>query len=392
MKNIYNISIYFFEILIHIFSLFHKKSRLWVEGRKDIFLKLKNELKNHNNIVWFHCASLGEYEQAKPVIIAYKKKYPNHEILLTFFSPSGYHQRKNITTVSLIFYLPIDTINNARKFISIVQPIKAIFIKYEFWFNYLIELKKKNITTYSIASVFRKNQYFFKVKWFARQLGNFTHFYVQDDISTKLLKNINIHNSTVIGDTRFDTVIYNKRKARSYPIIENFSKNKHTIIFGSIWEEDLKIILNYIKNHSDYNYIIAPHELSLCKKLTQETNGTLYSQAKRFDVNNVLIIDCIGILSSIYKYAKMAYIGGGFGKGIHNILEAVTYGVPVVFGPNYLKFNEAVELINDKGAISISNYNSLVKAFKKLEQINSEILFSYIQQNAGATSKLIEKI
>ena len=215
---------------------------------------------------------------------------------------------------------------------------------------------------------------------------------MQDDISTQLLKNINIHNSTVIGDTRFDTVIYNKRKTSSYPIIENFSKNKHTIIFGSIWEEDLKIILNYIKKHSGYNYIIAPHELSLCKKLTQETNGTLYSQAKRFDVNNVLIIDCIGILSSIYKYAKIAYIGGGFGKGIHNILEAVTFGVPVVFGPNYLKFNEAVELINANGAISISNYSSLVNAFKKLEQINSEILFSYIQENAGATSKLVEKI
>ena len=259
MNTLYNISIWIFSIAVHIASLFNPKAKQWIKGRKAIFQKLAEAIKEDQDIVWFHCASLGEFEQGKPIIEGYKLKYPNHKILLTFFSPSGYEIRKNYDGVDWVFYLPSDTKKNAIQFLSIVNPIKVIFIKYEFWFNYMNELNKSNTPLYSVSSIFRKEQSFFKYDFFANQLNNISHFFVQDQNSKELLKNIGITNCTVTGDTRFDSVIANTQNAISIPLIEEFSENKTTIICGSTWPKDEALLVKYIKENPNYNYIIAPN-------------------------------------------------------------------------------------------------------------------------------------
>jgi 3-deoxy-D-manno-octulosonic-acid transferase len=394
MNTLYNISIWIFSIAVHIASLFNPKAKQWIKGRKGIYTKLEKALKNEQNIVWFHCASLGEFEQGKPIIEGYKIKHPTHKILLTFFSPSGYEIRKNYDEVDWVFYLPADTNKNAKKFINIVNPIKVIFIKYEFWFNYMAELNKKNIPFYSVSSIFRKEQSFFKYDWFAKQLNNVSHFFVQDNNSKELLQKIGFSNCTVAGDTRFDSVVSNTQNAISIPLIEKFSENKTTIICGSTWPKDEALLAKYIKENPNYKYIIAPHEMQHISELKKQTNALLFSKADSTNISNstVLIIDSIGILSNIYKYGDLAYIGGGFGSGIHNILEAVAYGLPVVFGPNYQKFNEANELINKKGAISISNYTELTSAIHDLSTFDKNIAINYIKENSGATDKILNQL
>jgi 3-deoxy-D-manno-octulosonic-acid transferase len=394
MKTLYNISVHFYVIGIYISSLFNAKAKQWVRGRKDIFISLKKVINNHNNIVWFHCASLGEFEQGKPIIEAYKVKYPQHKILLTFFSPSGYEIRKNTSLADFVFYLPADTKANAKRFIEIVKPIKVIFVKYEFWLNYMAELKKQNIPFYSVSAIFRDGQAFFKYKWWAKQLKNVTHFFVQDKNSAELLKSIGFNNMTISGDSRFDSVLANTQKPVRFPLIEMFSKSKPTIICGSIWPEDETLLAQYIKDHPENNYIIAPHELHHISELQKQTDALLYSKAneKNILMANVLIIDSIGILSNIYQYGNTAYIGGGFGSGIHNILEAVTFGLPVIFGPNYQKFNEAKELINQKGAISISNYTEITSAIDSFKSFDKKIATNYIKSNSGATECIVGKI
>jgi 3-deoxy-D-manno-octulosonic-acid transferase len=394
MKTLYNISIHFYVIGIYISSLFNSKANQWVKGRKNIFIRLEKAINNHNNIVWFHCASLGEFEQGKPIIEAYKVKYPQHKILLTFFSPSGYEIRKNTSLADFIFYLPADTTANTKRFISIIKPIKAIFIKYEFWFNYMAELKKQNIPFYSVSAIFRDGQAFFKYKWWAKQLKNVTHFFVQDKNSAELLNSIGFNNTTISGDSRFDSVLANTQKPVRIPLIEMFSKSKPTIICGSTWSKDEILLVQYIKDHPENNYIIAPHELHHISDLQKQTDALLYSKIneKNILMTNVLVIDSIGMLSNIYQYANIAYIGGGFGAGIHNILEAVAFGLPVIFGPNHQKFNEAKELINKKGAISISNYKELTSAIECLNTFDKEIAMNYIQENSGATTKILDSI
>ena len=391
MNVLYNISVQILVISAAISALFNKKIRLWVKGRGDIFKQLSEAIKEEQNIVWFHCASLGEFEQGKPILKAYKKKYPKHKILLTFFSPSGYEIRKNNKDSNWVFYLPADTKKNAKEFISIVRPIKAVFIKYEFWFNYMTELKEKNIPLYSVSSIFRKEQFFFKYKWIAKQLKNVTHFFVQDKKSEELLKSIGFSNCTVSGDTRFDSVIANTQNPISIPLIEQFSKKRTTIICGSTWLKDEAILVKYIKKNPNYSYIIAPHEMQHISTLQKQTNALLFSKADNTNISsgNVLIIDRIGILPSIYQYGKLAYIGGGFGIGIHNILEAVAFGLPVIFGPNYQKFNEAAELINKKGAISISNYKELSSSIDYFNLFDTSIAMNYIKENSGATTKIL---
>jgi len=290
--------------------------------------------------------------------------------------------------------LPVDTKANAKRFISIVKPKKVIFIKYEFWFNYMAELKKQNIPFYSVSTIFRKEQVFFKYKWFARQLNNVSHFFVQDKNSKELLRNIGFSNCTVAGDTRFDSVIANTQNAISIPLIEEFCKNKTTIICGSTWPKDEAILAKYIKENSNYNYIIAPHELQHISALQKQTDALLFSKANNTNISssNVLIIDSIGILSNIYQYGKLAYIGGGFGVGIHNILEGVAFGLPVVFGPNYQKFNEATELIKQKGAVSISNYTELTSAVEFFSPFDKSIAINYIQENSGATDTILDQL
>jgi len=394
MSILYTISIQLHIIAIHIAALFNAKAKLWVKGRKTIFQKLTEAIKEDKDIVWFHCASLGEFEQGKPIIEGYKLKYPNHKILLTFFSPSGYEIRKNYDLADWVFYLPSDTKKNAKKFISIVNPIKAIFIKYEFWFNYMAELNKKNIAFYSVSSIFRMEQYFFKYDWAANQLNNVSIFFVQDKNSKELLQNIGFTNCTVAGDTRFDSVIANTQKTVSIPLIEEFSKNKTTIICGSTWPRDEALLAKYIKENPNYNYIIAPHEILRISVLQKQTNALLFSKADNTNINNsnVLIIDSIGILSNVYKYGDLAYIGGGFGSGIHNILEAATFGLPLVFGPNYQKFKEANELIELGGAKSISNYSELEITILSFTNFNKAIAKNYIKSNAGATDIIISSI
>ena len=390
----YNISIWFYLIAIQIAALFNHKAKLWNKNRKDIFEKISKTLINNNKnnkIVWFHCASLGEFEQGKPIIKSYKSKNPDHQILLTFFSPSGFEIRKKTSVANWVFYLPADTKSNAKRFIQIVKPIKVIFIKYEFWFNYMAELHKNNIPFYSVSTIFRDSQHFFKYKWFTKQLKYVTHFFVQDKNSAQLLKKIGYNNYTISGDTRFDTALANKIKSKNIPIIDVFRKGKKCIICGSTWPKDEKILIKYIKNHPENKYIIAPHELTNISNLKKQTNAILYSNASEENIltSNVLIIDNIGMLSNIYKYGDLAYIGGGFGAGIHNILEPAAFGLPVIFGPNYYKHNEAIRLIQKKGAVSISNYIQLRSAINSLNAFNKSIALNYIKNNSGATQKIL---
>ena len=394
MQFLYNISIRFYILAIRIASLFRPKAKLWIKGRKNIFQKLKAATENENNIVLFHCASLGEFEQGRPIMEGYKHKYPTHKILLTFFSPSGFEIQKNYNGADWVFYLPADTPSNAKQFIEIVKPIKAIFVKYEFWFNYMAELKKQNIPFYSVSAIFRDGQPFFKYKWWAKQLENVTHFFVQDKTSFELLKSIGYNNTTISGDTRFDRVKINASSAKGIPLVTEFCKQRPTIICGSTWPKDEQLITNFIKENQQYNYIIAPHELLKIQQLQKWTNGLLFSDANEKNIHNsnVLIIDSIGLLSSIYQYGNITYIGGGFGVGIHNILEAVTFGMPVIFGPNYQKFKEAKELINQKGAISISNYQELSLAIDYCNAFDKNIATDYIINNCGATEIILEKI
>ena len=394
MNSLYNISIQLYVIAIRFAALFNAKAKLWVNGRKNIFQKIEEVTKGEQNIVWFHCASLGEFEQGKPIIEGYKQKYPSHKILLTFFSPSGFEIRKNYDVVDWVFYLPADTKAKAKKFISIVKPIKVIFIKYEFWFNYMAELKKQNISFYSVSAIFRDGQAFFKYKWWAEQLKNVTHFFIQDKNSAELLKSIGFKNTTISGDSRFDTVLANTQNPVKIPLIEMFCKSKPTIICGSTWPKDEIILVKYIKDHPENNYIIAPHELQNISDLKKQTNALRYSLAddKNIFTSNVLIIDSIGILSHIYSYGSIAYIGGGFGSGIHNILEAITFRLPAIFGPNYQKFNEATELIALGGAKSISNYTELTLAIDSFANFDQKIATNYIKNSSGATEIIIESL
>ena len=394
MNILYNISIKLYVFAIHFAALFNNKAKLWVNGRKNIFLNLEKATKNQESIVWFHCASLGEFEQGKPIIEGYKQKYPTHKILLTFFSPSGFEIRKNYEVADWVFYLPSDTKANAKQFINIVNPIKVIFVKYEFWFNYINECKKHNIPFYSVSAIFRAEQAFFKYTWFTKQLQNITHFFVQDNTSAELLKSKGFTNTSTSGDSRFDSVLENTKNPKEFPLVKDFCKCKPTIICGSTWSKDEALLSQFIKENPQFNFIIAPHELGNINTLQKQTNAQLFSTANTKNINssNVLIIDSIGILSHIYQYGNIAYIGGGFGSGIHNILEAVTFGLPVIFGPNYKKFKEARELIALGGAKSISSKEELYKAFNHFNNFENTIATNYIKNNSGATTKIINHI
>jgi 3-deoxy-D-manno-octulosonic-acid transferase len=408
MKLIYNISVFFYYLAINLASLFSAKAKLWINGRKHIFSKI--ELALHSNsspLIWFHCASLGEFEQGRPLIEKIKKEHPSHKIALTFFSPSGYEIRKNYSGADYIFYLPLDTPANAKKLVALLNPKIAFFVKYEFWFNYLNELKSKSIPIYLVSGIFREKQHFFKPygNWFKKQLSCFTHFFLQDKTSELLLHSIGYTNTTITGDTRFDRVDEISKNITSYPLLEQFCTNTPTFIIGSSWPDDERIISQASKTLNTYKLIIAPHEIDEqhiqfieekfsiygnCVRYTKSTDATIKSA-------NVLIIDNIGMLSSLYQYGTIAYIGGGFGKGIHNILEAATFGLPIIFGPNYHKFLEAKELIRQKGAFTI---NDLVELESTLHYLSTKSNYEsassssrkYIQSNIGATSKILSAI
>ncbi len=419
MKIIYSSLIYLYLFAIRVASLFNPKAKLWIDGRKDIFQKLKSEIENSKlqtstkrrtspnaKLIWFHCASLGEFEQGRPLIEKIRQEEPETKILLTFFSPSGYEIRKNYDSVDYIFYLPMGIPSFAKKFIEIVKPKIAIFVKYEFWFNYLEELKKHNVSTYLICGVFRKEQYFFKNygAWFRKQLNTFTHFYLQDEPSKQLLSSIGHNNASVVGDTRFDRVFEISKNVKQIDIVKQFVTDKKVMIAGSTWEEDIKIVASCKLQVAGFKLIIAPHEIdetSIQSTIKQLNSLTVirYSQANEQNIKtaDVLIIDNIGMLSSLYQYGTIAFIGGGFGKGIHNILEPAAFGLPIIFGPDYHNFIEAKELIHLGGAFTIL---SLIEFEKTIDLLNQPDVLkmasftskNYVSTRIGATDKILKSI
>ncbi|MCO5264358.1 MAG: 3-deoxy-D-manno-octulosonic acid transferase [Lentimicrobium sp.] len=413
MRLIYSSGILFYYLFLRIAGIFSAKARAWHYGRKEMFDKLEHTFLTHyasespSPVVWFHCASLGEFEQGRPVMEAFRHQFPGYTILLTFFSPSGYNYRKNYNGADHVFYLPIDTIFNARRFVSITRPCFAVFVKYEFWFNYLNELFKNKIPVYTISAIFRPNQHFFKWYggWFRTHLRKINRIFVQDVESAELLEMIDVSNISISGDTRFDQVISVKAQQRPFPLIDKFACDKHVIVAGSTWPPDEELILSlYAKTGNKVKFIIAPHEINphhlgeLLKKLGDK--AILYSQAPGTDLSkiNFLIIDSIGMLSQLYRYASIAYIGGGFGAGIHNTLEAAAYGVPVFFGPNYHRFREAREMIETGVAFSVEDSArftpeviSLLSDNKRLKSLASKA-GQYVAKRTGATRIIMEVI
>ena len=408
MLFLYNIITLLAAQLLKIVALFSPKMKLFVDGRKSVFQTLADKIQTSDKTIWFHAASLGEYEQGLPVIEAIKEQFPTHKIVVTFFSPSGYEVRKNNTVANVTVYLPLDTISNAKQFIKLVHPEMAFFIKYEYWPNYLNELKNQNIKTYLISGILRENQAFFK--WYGgfykSALKTFDYFFVQNESSKTLLQSIGFNNVKVSGDTRFDRVVSILERDNSLDFIEQFKDNKATIVIGSSWPKDESLLVNYINQSSDdVKFIIAPHNIK--SEQIQELKNSitkkviLFSEKDNVNLSdsNVFIIDTIGILTKIYSYADIAYVGGGFGNpGVHNILEPVTFGVPVVIGPNFSHFAEATALVNMEGCISIQNQTELNEAFDLLLHNEDErlekghICSTFVQMNKGATQTIMNHI
>lgn len=407
MHLFYNIGIYIYYSLILVASLFNVKAKKWIEGRRNIFDQLKQQIEPSQKLIWFHAASLGEFEQGRPVIESFRNKYPDYKILLTFFSPSGYEIRKDYKEADFIYYLPIDTPKNAQKFIQIIKPNIVVFIKYEFWFNYINELHNNNVPIFIISAIFRKEQHFFKWwgGWSRSMLGKITYLFVQNQESFDLLQSIGLMNVNISGDTRFDRVYTIASKAQDFPIIQKFVGQQKLLLAGSTWPPDEHVIHQLLSENQKVKVIIAPHEvheerIRSILKIFKPKNIIRYSEADENNIESadILIIDQIGILSSLYQYCDIAYIGGGFGHGIHNILEAVTFGKPVVFGPNFQKFKEAANLIDLGGAFTVSNETGLKSVFLRLleseEYYNSISLIckTFIEENRGATDKIHKEL
>lgn len=408
MTVLYNLSIFLYSILIKLASPFNQKASQIRKGRLEAFKQLPNKLNPDRPVIWVHCASLGEFEQGRPLIEAIKEQYPAYQIFLTFFSPSGYEIRKNYDLADAICYLPADTKNNARKLIELVNPEIVFFVKYEFWFHYIKELKRRNIPLFIVSAIFRENQLFFKSspwgKWYRNLLFEFKHFFVQDQQSVELLQGIGLKNVTLAGDTRFDRVAQISRNGKVIPLVEKFKNNHPLVVAGSTWKPDEELLVKYILANPHVKFIIAPHEtkkgnidrlISLLK-----TSAVCYTQATADTVSDkqVMVVDTIGLLSSIYQYADLAYIGGGFGVGIHNTLEAAIFGMPIVFGPNYLKFNEATAMVKLQVAFPVNDFSqlkaildSLLSEPAKREKI-ALTCTQFTNQNLGATQTIIRQV
>jgi 3-deoxy-D-manno-octulosonic-acid transferase len=406
MKILYNTGILFYNTLIYIVSVFNEKARLLVRGRQGWQQRLKENVNPAGRNIWVHCSSLGEFEQGRPLIEEITRLHPDYRIILTFFSPSGYEIRKNYQGASCVEYLPADFRRNARKFISLVNPEYAIFVKYEFWNNYITELHGKGIPLYLVSGIFRPGQHFFRWygSFFRNMLRCFEKIFVQDQASLDLLEGIGLKNALRAGDTRFDRVLKISGTAREIPRIEQFRGGEKLFLAGSSWKGDEEIITGYINRFSGKaKWIFAPHEID--KPNIDRLESLIRVKVVRFSDfrpedsdARVLIIDNIGMLSSSYKYATVAAIGGGFGKGIHNILEPACFGIPVVFGPNFGKFREAVELIKEGGAFTFSDYNEFASIADRL--FNNEEFYKksahisgqYIRNNTGATDLILQEI
>lgn len=406
----YNFAISIYALVVRLISPFHHKARLLVKGHKETYNKLAQEIDPQSEYIWFHAASLGEFEQGRPIMERIRKEYPSYKILLTFFSPSGYEVRKNCELADVVCYLPFDKKKNVKRFLNLAKPSLAIFIKYEFWYNFMAELGRMNVPTYMVSAIFRPDQIFFK--WYGKSYKKMLHIYksicVQDEKSKQLLKSIGVNNAIVCGDTRFDRVIDIRKNATRLPKIESFVKQNGsedkslTLVAGSSWPKDEDIFVEYFNRNPNLKLIIAPHEiheshLSYIEEIVKRPS-IRYSQIADQDLSkyDCLIIDSFGMLSSLYRYGQVAYVGGGFGVGIHNILEAAVYGIPVIFGPNFKKFREAHQMIEAGGAYTIHNDESFFVLMDEFMQY-PEILASagnqagsYVANNAGVVDRVMK--
>ena len=413
----YNVIIYLYLLGVAIYSRFNEKVRKMWRGEREAFRILREKVDPEAKYVWFHAASLGEFEQGRPLMEQLRREHPDYKILLTFFSPSGYEVRKNYEGADIITYLPLDTITNARRFLRTIRPVMAFFIKYEFWYNYLHILKHRGVPVYSVSSIFRPDQVFFK--WYGRQYSRvlkcFTHFFVQNEESKTLLAKINIKNVTIVGDTRFDRVLQIKEAAKQLPVVETFigeksEKSPKVFVAGSSWPPDEEIFIKYFNAHPEWKLIIAPHvigedHLRQIEKLLEGRKVVRYTAAEKSLTSqlspltscDVLIIDCFGLLSSIYRYGSVAYVGGGFGVGIHNLLEAAVWDVPVFFGPNNQKFQEAQGL-KQNGGLEITDYESFASQMDRLSadvdelRTQGEKAGRFVESLSGATAKVLAGI
>lgn len=405
MTFLYSLSIFFYDVFIRLAALFSPKAKLFVQGRENWIPELQNSILESEEYVWMHCASLGEFEQGRPLIEKIKTEYPGIKIILTFFSPSGYEVRKDYKGADVVMYLPLDTRFNAEFFISIVKPKATFFIKYEFWHYYIDVLHRLDIPLFLVSGIFRKNQIHFKFygNFFQKSLRKFAHHFVQDQNSKDLLTEIGINEVGVSGDTRFDRVLETLSENKQYVEVENFINGNKCIVYGSSWPEDEVVYLSSLNRDDGVKHIIAPHEINETKlnllenkiaksiirfsSIDKETNVSEY---------DVLIIDSIGMLAYIYQYADIAYVGGAFGKGLHNILEAATFGKPIIFGPNYMKFKEAKDLIVLKGAFMVvdkKQYDNVFYALlnEEAERIDAgEACRKYTVNNQGATKEVMK--
>lgn len=403
---IYNLVIYIYLFGVKLAALFSSKPAKMVKGHREVFDILRDKIDRNARYIWFHAASLGEFEQGRPLIERIRKEYPEYRILQTFFSPSGYEVRKNYQGADIVCYLPFDTPRNVRRFIEMVNPCMVFFIKYEFWQNYLNTLYKKGIPVYSVSSIFRPNQIFFR--WYGKDyrkvLKTFSHLFVQNEVSEKLLASIGVTDVTIVGDTRFDRVLDICTVAKDLPLVKAFKGNSKTFVAGSSWGPDEDIFIRYFNEHLEMKLVIAPHVVSdsHLKEIMEKVKRPCvrYTEATEENVSKAdcLIIDCYGLLSSIYRYGDISYIGGGFGVGIHNVLEAAVYGIPVIFGPNNKKFREAQHLLEKKGGFEINDYEEFKSLMDRFQTDNSYLQQAgnatgdYVKNNSGALEKIMKAI
>ena len=407
MLGIYNIALQFYKKGIQFASFFQTKASQWIEGRKEVFQTLeRSEVGAEKNLVWIHAASLGEFEQGRPIIEQIKQVYPDCKILLSFFSPSGYEIRKNYPLADYVTYLPLDTQKNAKRFIEITKPKLVIFIKYELWYHYFNELQNAGIPTLLVSALFREKQFFFKSygQWFKKVIKGLDHIFVQNKNAEQVLLKNGISNVSIVGDTRVDRVAKLASQQKSFSIIREFVGDRPALILGSTWPLDEEILNSYINSYPQkWRYIIAPHDIAESRvehiEHTFLPSKIRYSKAEGVDLKNydMLIIDNIGMLAALYQYGKVAYIGGALGKGLHNTLEPIAFGLPVVFGTKFQKFEEANWLVENGGGFSIHSSDSLHKIFNQLEEDTfynkaSEKAKEYIQKNQGATEEILKFI
>lgn len=408
----YNLGIYLYLLGVAVVSLFSEKVKKMWRGERDAIRVLKEKVDPKAQYIWFHAASLGEFEQGRPLMEQLRREHPEYKILLTFFSPSGYEVRKNYEGADIICYLPLDTITNARRFLRTIRPVMAFFIKYEFWYNYLHILKHRHVPVYSVSSIFRPDQIFFK--WYGRQYAHvlkcFTYFYVQNQVSKDLLAKIGITDVSIVGDTRFDRVLQIKEAAKQLPLVEAFVNGHKTFVAGSSWQPDEDILIPFFNEHPDWKLIIAPHVIGedhlqqIIGKLqgrkvvryTQLTNSQ--ESIAKSQTADVLLIDCFGLLSSIYHYGDVSYVGGGFGVGIHNLLEAAVWGIPVIFGPNNQRFQEAQGLKACGGGFEItqsSDFEQVMRRFIETPHTMAEAgekAGAFVESMTGATAKILSDV